>query len=63
MKPGGEVHIQPRVTAEIPEAQVGQMHALSMNVACVSGESFPLRRSRWPGNGCDQARTSLGGGL
>jgi hypothetical protein len=26
VKPGRKIHIQPRVIAEIPESQMGQMH-------------------------------------
>ena len=30
-KPGVKIHVQPRVIAEVPESQMGQMHAAKMN--------------------------------
>ena len=42
VKPGRKIHIQPRVIAEVPKAQMGQMHALRMACDGLAGESFWL---------------------
>ena len=42
VKPGRKIHIQPRVIAEISQAQMGQMHALRMACDGLASESFWL---------------------
>jgi len=42
-----KINIQPRVIAEVPKAQMGQMHDLRMASDGLPGESFSLVYSGW----------------